>query len=190
MPSPTASRFTIRLVLTVALLLALPLAAMQVTDEVAWGPADFALAGALLLGTGFAYQRAARSSAGIAHRAAVAVALGAGLLLVWINLAVGIIGTEDDPANLMYVGVLAVGIIGALIARFRPQGMARALTAAALAQALVTAIALAAGSGAPASGPLEIVAVNALFIALFVGSALLFRHAAREGSSTREGRRD
>ncbi len=68
--------------------------------------------------------------------------------------------------------------------------MARALTAAALAQALVTVIALAAGSGGPASGPLEIVAVNALFIALFVGSALLFRHAAREGSSTRESRRD
>jgi hypothetical protein len=51
-----------------------------------------------------------------------------------MNLAVGVIGTEDDPANLMYVGVLAVGIIGAIIARFRPHGMARTLFATALAQ--------------------------------------------------------
>ena len=174
------SRFTVRVVLAVSLILLLPLAAMQVTDEVAWGPADFALAGTLLLGTGLAYQLAARRVESFTYRAAVAVALAAALLLVWLNLAVGLIGSEDDPANLLYVGVLAVGIIGALIARFRPHGMARALLVTALAQALVAAIALAAGSGAPASGPLEIVAVNAVFVALFLGSALLFRAAARE----------
>jgi len=42
---------------------------------------------------------------------------------------------------LMYIGVLAVGIIGALIARFQPHGMARALFATALAQMLVAVIA-------------------------------------------------
>jgi hypothetical protein len=45
----------------------------------------------------------------------------------------------------MYIGVLAVGIIGAIVARFRPHGMARALFATALAQALVAVIALLAG---------------------------------------------
>ena len=55
-------------------------------------------------------------------------------MLVWINLAVGIIGSEDNPANLMYGGVLAVGVAGAVAARFRPGGMARALAATALAQ--------------------------------------------------------
>ena len=64
-----------------------------------------------------------------------------------MNLAVGIIGTEDNPANLMYGGVLAVGIVGAIIARFQPHGMARALVATALAQALVAVIALIAGLG-------------------------------------------
>jgi hypothetical protein len=77
-----------------------------------------------------------------AYRFAVGVALAAALLLAWMNLAVGVIGTEDDLGNLMYVGVLAVGIVGALIARFRPHGMARALFATALAQALVAVIAL------------------------------------------------
>jgi hypothetical protein len=54
-----------------------------------------------------------------------------------MNLAVGIIGSEDNPANLMYGGVLAVGIIGAIIARFEPHGMARALVATTLATSAV-----------------------------------------------------
>ena len=61
-----------------------------------------------------------------------------------------------------------------------PDGMARALFATALAQALVAVIALLAGLGSPWSPPVEILAVNGFFVALFVGSALLFRYAARE----------
>jgi hypothetical protein len=80
----------------------------------------------------------------------------------------------------MYVGVLAVGIIGAIITRFQPQGIAWALIAMALAQAAVAVIALLFGLGAPWSRPAEIVTLNGFFVALFVGSALLFRHAARE----------
>jgi hypothetical protein len=156
--------------------------AMQITDEVVWDLADFVFAGALILGTGLTYVLAARKAGNIAYRFAVGVALAAALLLVWINLAVGIIGTEDDLANLMYIGVLAVGIIGAIIARFQPHGMARALFATALAQALVAVIALIFGLGSPWSPPgvLGILILNGFFVALFVGSALLFRNAARE----------
>lgn len=113
-----------------------------------------------------------------AYRSAIGVALAAAFILVWLSLGVGIIGADGDPANLMYFGVLAVGIIGAAIARFRPRGMARALLATALAQASVAAIALIAGLGYPWSGPLEILALNGFFVALFVGSAWLFRRAA------------
>ena len=56
--------------------------------------------------------------------------------------------------------------------------MAWALAATAVAQALVAAIALIGGMGAPASPPLEIVGVNALFVALWLGSAWLFQKAA------------
>src|SRR5688500_1824835 len=114
------------------------------------------------------------------YRFAVGVAVGAAFILVWLSLGVGIIGKDGDPANLMYFGVLAVGIIGALIARFRPQGMARALFAMALAQALVAAIALIARLGLPWSGPAEIVLLNGFFVAMFAGSAWLFRRAARQ----------
>jgi hypothetical protein len=114
-----------------------------------------------------------------AYRSAVSVALVAAFMLVWLSLGVGIIGKDGDPANLMYFGVLAVGLIGAITTRLRPQGMARTLFAMSLAQALVTAIALIAGLGLPWSGPAEILGLNGFFIALFAGSAWLFRRAAR-----------
>ena len=136
--------------------------------------------GALLVGAVIIYERAARSTGNTMYRSAVGLAVAAALILVWVNGAVGIIGTEGDDANLMYAGVLAVGLIGAISARVQPHGMARAMVATALAQALVAMIALVAGLGSPASGPGEIVVLNGLFIALFVGSAWLFRQAARE----------
>lgn len=113
------------------------------------------------------------------YRAAVGVALAAAFLLIWLSLGVGVIGRDGDPANVMYFGVLAVGAIGALIARFRPAGMARALLATAVAQALVAVIALIGRLGQPWSGPLEILGLTAFFVALFLASAFLFRKAAR-----------
>jgi hypothetical protein len=60
-------------------------------------------------------------------------------------------------------------------ARFQPHGMARALFAAALAQALIAGM-----HQYPGSSVVEILIVNGFFVALFVGSAWLFRHAVRE----------
>ena len=114
-----------------------------------------------------------------AYRSAIGVALAAAFILIWLSLGVGIIGKDGDPANLMYFGVLAVEIIGAIIARLQPHGMARALFATAFAQALVAVIALNAGLGLPWSGPAEILGLNGLFIVLFAGSAWLFQRAAR-----------
>ncbi len=166
--------------LVAAFLLLLPAIAMQFTDEVNWDETDFLVFGAMLAAAGGTYELAARMTGNSAYRAAVGVALAGAFILVWMNLAVGIIGSEDDPANLMYGGVLAIGIIGAIAARFQPQGMARALVATALAQASVAVVALVAGLGSPGSGPLEIVALNGFFAALWLISAWLFRKAARE----------
>ena len=185
----------IRILLTTAFLLLLPLLAMQFTDEVVWDPADFVVAGALLAGTGFVYELVASRGGNIAYRAAVGIALAAALLLVWVNLAVGIIGSEDNPANLMYIGVLAVGLMGAVIARLEQRGMARALFATALAQALVPVIALiiwkpsvaSDASGWGSAGVLGVFGLNAFFVMLFVGSALLFRRAVREPNGTGVG---
>jgi hypothetical protein len=174
----------------VVLILLVPLIAMQFTDEVKWGLFDFVFMGALLFGTGLTYELIARKGGTIAYRAAVGIACATGLVLVWINAAVGIIG--DGPVNLMYLGVLAVGFVGAFIARFQPPGMALALFATAVAQMLVPVIALviwkAGGQDLlidPNSphppfhpGIAPVFGLNAVFAMLFVGSALLFRRAA------------
>ena len=174
------SRWRIAVWGTAAFLLLLPLVAMRFTDEVTWDETDFAVIGAMLAVACGTYELAARMTGNSAYRAAVGVAVAAAFILVWMNLAVGIIGTEDNPANLMHGGVLAVGIIGTVIARFQPHGMARALVATALAQALVAVIAVIAGMGYPASPPLEILGVTALFTVLWLIPAWLFRNAARE----------
>ncbi len=110
---------------------------------------------------------------------AVGVAVVAACMLAWLSLGVGIIGRDGDPANAMYLGVLAVGVIGVLVARFRPKGMAIALLAVAVAQAAVTGIALIAKLGLPWSGPAEILLLNGFFIAMFGAATWLFRRSAR-----------
>ena len=165
---------------TAVFLLLLPLVAMQFTEEVQWTLLDFVVFGAMLAGACGAYELAARASGNGVYRTAAGVAVMAAFILVWLSLGVGIIGRDGDPANLMVFGVLAVGIVGAVIARLQAHGMAVVMFAMALSQALVAAIALIAGLGRPWSGPAEIMLLNGFFIVLFTGSALLFRKAAQE----------
>ena len=165
---------------TAALLLLVPLITMQVTGELNWDGFDFAAAGTLIFGALLAYELLARTAGSLAYRAAAATALATSLLLVWLNLAVGIIGSEDNPANLMFAGVLAVGAAAALLARFRPAGMARGLLATTIAQSAVGLIAVAGGLGRPASPPLELLGLTAFFAALWLLSAWLFWKSARD----------
>lgn len=152
----------------------------------AWDAFDFVVFGAMLLGVGVIYTLAKRTTDKVAYRLGVGVALAAAFILIWVNGAVGIIGDENNDANMMYVGVLAVGFIGAIIARFQPRGMAYALYGTALAQALVALIALVAGFGS--TGPIwpqDILILTGFFVALWLTSAWQFRSAARE--QLREG---
>ena len=115
---------------------------------------------------------------GRTYRFALALAVGASFLLIWVSMSVGLIGADGDPVNVMYFGVVAIGGVGTFVVRRQPRGMARTLVAMAGAQTLVAAIALFGGLGRPWSGPLEIVLSNAFFVGLFLWSARLFRRAA------------
>jgi hypothetical protein len=152
---------------------------MQVNNEVNWSVSDFVIAGILLLSTGLSYELITRKTSITSYKVAAGMAVGTALILVWINLAVGLIGSEENPVNLLYIGVLAVGIVGYLIARFRSHGMSRALFATAFTQILVTVIALIFWRSAfnESPGLVGIFTLNALFAALFIASALLFRRA-------------
>ena len=156
-----------------AALLLTPLVAMQFTAEVRWGPLDFAAAAILIGGLGLAVELAVRRTPNVAYRLAAAVAALTAFALVWINLAVGFIGHEGNPANLMFAGVLAVALVGSIIARFRPSGMAIAMVATAVAQLLVAIVVFVADLGT-----LQEVMLTLLFAAPWPLAAALFRKAA------------
>ncbi|MHA6721951.1 hypothetical protein [Sphingomonas sp. RS2018] len=160
-----------------ALLLLLPAVAMQFTSEVNWTASDFVFAGVLFGGTGLLIELAARRSRLPAYRIASVLAVIAALLLIWVNLAVGIIGDEENPMNLLYVGVLAIGFAGSIGAGFAPRGMARAMATTAAAMALAGAIAV--GGSAVGSG-IGMAMLHGAFIAMFAVSALLYWRAATQ----------
>jgi len=76
-----------------AVLLAVPLIAMRFTSEVKWGVFDFIVAGVLLFGTGVAIEIALTLVQEFWHRVAVCTGILFFLLLIWVELAVGVLGT-------------------------------------------------------------------------------------------------
>jgi hypothetical protein len=174
----TQHRHYLRWVLVTAAVLAVPALAMALDigipdpgsgiEGVNWGPMDFAIVGVLVLGAGILYEYASTRAGAFAHRAAVGIAIAAGLLLVWVNLAVGMMDVE--PGNLMYALVVFVALVGATIGRFEPRQASIAMFAAAGVHAVVAVIAVATGLG-------PTLPADAFFVAAWVGSGLLFRRA-------------
>lgn len=83
----------IGILLTVALLMAIPFIVMQFTDEVNWTLFDFIAAGILLLSAGLMCEFVIRKVNKTTHRIAICAAILALLFLMWAELAVGIFGT-------------------------------------------------------------------------------------------------
>ena len=84
---------SLRIVLTVLLILSIPLIAMQFTNEVNWNLMDFVVAAVLLLGTGFSLDFVVRKINRAKYRVPLFLAIVLTLVLVWAELAVGIFGT-------------------------------------------------------------------------------------------------
>ncbi|MCU0391359.1 MAG: hypothetical protein MUE81_09600 [Thermoflexibacter sp.] len=83
----------IAMVLMIALLLSIPLVAMQFTEEVKWTLFDFIVAGVLLSCTGFALEFMFKKIKNTKHRILAFALILIILFLVWIELAVGIFDT-------------------------------------------------------------------------------------------------
>jgi hypothetical protein len=136
--------------------------------------------GALLGGSGLVLELATRKANSLLYRLGVTTAVATSFLLVWVNLAVGFLGDEGNPANLMFLGVITVAAAGAVLARSRPRAMAGAMGIAAGAQVLAGAVGFVAGWSSPgAQGVYEVVMGTILFSALWLGSAALFWKAGR-----------
>ena len=145
-----------------------------------WSPADFVVAGVIFAIVGGTFELAVRASGNASYRAGAAIALAAAFLLVWINLAVGIIGNENNPLNLLFFGVIAAALVGSIIARFRAAGMARAMIIVAAIEGLIgiTTFILGPGAAEP-PGALGLLGLIEFFALMWLLSAWCFRRAAR-----------
>jgi len=113
------------------------------------------------------------------YRIALALAVGATLFLVLGIGALGVIGEEGDRADMMFLGVLGIGVAGAIVSRLRPEGMSWTMAAMAAATIAIGGIALAMGKHEAAeSSVLEILGLTGMYASLFAASAWLFRKAA------------
>ena len=165
---------TILRVALVALgLLMVPLVASQVVDGWNWRPGTFVFVYVLFFGTGMAYALIARRMGAWPYKAGVGLALVAGFALGWSNMVQ--VADSENPANLAYYSVLAVGCIGAWMARLEARGLARTLFVMAATLAL---IAVMLPSGAPPSLARNMAIGHGVFVVLFTASGLLFRRAS------------
>ncbi len=160
-----------------AILFALPVVAMAVGAEgFLWTTGDFVFA-ALAIGTAAAVlDLGVRKASALPYAIASAIAVGICFLTLWINAAVGIVGSEDNDANAAFYGVvLFAGIVAAItvtVTRGRPIAMAKAMSACAIAQVSAGVLVAILGYFTPVFTP--------LMTMLWLASAALFRKAGRE----------
>lgn len=166
-----------------AALLALPFVAMQFTREVVWTASDFIAFGLMLLMVGVPLELAARASTDWSYRCGALLALAGMFLTIWANLAVGIVGSDDNPANAWFFAALLVGMSGTVIARARPHGMAIAMLATAASLGVAFVIVVSGPTDEPFVPHIREAIGTAVFASLFVASAALFRKASRAQSA-------
>jgi len=131
--------------------------------------ADVVLAAAFVFSAGLTYEFVARTMSNRAYRFAVGLAVVTAFALTWANR---VLAADENPANLMYLGVVVIGVIGAAISRLRARGMARALFGTAVAQMLVPFIALVFWNTNLVLGKaVPVIGLNGLFAMLFAASA-------------------
>jgi len=170
------SKTMLRVALVALCLLMVPLVASQVVEGWNWPAGTFVFVYVLFFGTGMAYALIARKMGSWAYKGGVGVALVAGFALGWSNMVH--VADSENPANLVYFSVLAVGVVGAWLARLEARGLARTLFAMA---ALLALIAVLLPTGAPPYLNRNMTIGHGVFVALFIASGLMFRHASLAG---------
>jgi hypothetical protein len=170
-------KMMLRVALGALALLMVPLVASRVVEGWHWGAGSFVFVYVLFFATGMAYALIARKMGVWSYKAGVGVALVAGFALGWSTR----VQTADSghPERLWYLSVLVVGFIGACLARLKAPRLAVTLFAMAATLALITVML---PSGAPPDMARRMAIGHGVYVALFIASGLMFRHASLAGS--------
>ena len=160
----------------VALLL-VPFVAMRVTSEVDWTLGDFIFAGLMLAMLCGLVELAVRRSSGAMYRWAMALAALGGFAVIWVNLAVGIVASEDNDYNLVFLAIILATVAASAAVRIRPGAMAKILPVTAAALLIALGVGQWLGSDElPDTRIVEWIGVT-VFAGMFALSAILFRYA-------------
>ncbi len=170
----------LRVAIVALALLMVPLVASRVVEGWNWGPGAFLFTYVLFFGTGMAYTLIARRMNVWAYKAAVALALVAGFVMGWATMVH--MSETENPLNLMYFGVLAVGAVGAALVRLEARGMALAMYAMAVALAFAWLVTQVLFADAPAGPVWNTGIIHGGFVLVFAAAGLLFRRASLHGS--------
>jgi len=119
----TRNEGIVRAALVTAGVLLIPLWGNTYIDGWNWHWYTFVLAAAFVFSATLTYQLVVKGVSNKAYRFAVGLAVMAAIALTWGNRVLA----DENPANLTYVGVVVIGVIGAAISRLRARGMARTL---------------------------------------------------------------
>ena len=157
----------LRVALVALGLLMVPLVASRIVDGWNWNAGSFVIVYVLFFATGMTYAVIARKMDAWSYKAGVGVALVAGF--AWGGPTWSMSPDSENPANLVYYSVLAIGAVGAWLARLEPRGLARTLFAMAATLALIAVIL---PSGAPPYLARNMVISHGVLAALFTTSGL------------------
>ncbi len=156
------------------MLILTPWVAMRFTPEVRWEAHDFIFATVVIGITGALIELTILLTSNWLSRAGGCVAVLAGFLVFWSNLAIGMIGHEGDSVNLLFSLVLLIAIIGAWLSSLHRNVLPAAMLAAGTTQC---AIGLLAGIwGSDFKGGV----LTVLLSTLWWISSLLFAIAAKQ----------
>lgn len=145
-----------------------------------WSIGDFIVAGVLLAMLGVAGMIFVRLKRPLSYRLGFVAHIVGSVLLFWAGGAVGLIGDANHPANLYYLLVLLVGVVGGVYGRFSPGAMKKTLLVMAIMQVAIGSSALALGWGSEAAKwPWDIVAATLAFALVWLIGAFLFRQAEK-----------
>lgn len=164
----------------VLLVMMMALGGLNLTGQLNWGAGDFIFVAVIFFGGLSAYRFVAGQGHGRVFHLAVALSLITALSMIWITLAVGIIGSEDNQANIMYVVVLGIGLLGSIIARFRAPGMKWTMVWVTIAQFAVTILAYTIWKPETEEHVFSTAILNLFYVMLFLSSAVLFHRARRQ----------
>lgn len=154
-------------------LLSLPAIAMLAGAEgVDWSAGDFLIFVVMLSMLGAGIELAAAKSGNTAYRFGAIAASGIGFLTIWANLAVGMIGNEDNGYNLAFFAIVLLAAIGAAVVRGSASGLAKVSFIAGIAQLGVGAM----GYTADPRGAV----FSMMFAAPWMIASALFSRAAKQ----------